>query len=172
MTASNVKQHAPSIRPIRASELDAAHELERASYTADAAASREAFAFRQETFPNYFLSAWRNDALVGLACGVRTDESTSGSDDVKGAHSSVSEGRHLCVLSVAVAAAERRRGTGSLLMEALIHQAQGDKLETIVLMCEAHLIAFYERHGFRYEGPSASAHGGIEWHEMQLALQG
>lgn len=156
---------------MRAENLDAAHELELSCYPAEAAAAREAFAFRQRHFPGYFRAAWRNGALIGLACGVRTDDDSSASDGVKSAHGSPdAEGRYLCVLSVAVAEAHRGRGVAKALMEALIGQAADDRLAGIVLMCKAHLIGFYEELGFRHEGRSASAHGGLAWHEMKRNL--
>ncbi|NBD23445.1 GNAT family N-acetyltransferase [Paenibacillus glycinis] len=158
------------LRLIRQGELDAAHALELACYPPEAAASREAFAFRQQHFPGYFWSAWQNGTLIGLACGVRTNEDSSESDHVKGAHGAETDGRFLCVLSVAVDRGRRRRGIGQSLMEALIRQAASDRLEAVVLMCEAHLIGFYEGLGFRYAGRSASEHGGIQWHEMKLRL--
>ncbi|MBO7746008.1 GNAT family N-acetyltransferase [Paenibacillus sp. MWE-103] len=169
MSAADPNGRAFEIRPMRAEDLDAAHVLELACYPAEAAATREAFAFRQRHFPGYFRSAWRSGELVGLACGVRTDDDSSAADGVKSAHGSPGdEGRYLCVLSVAVAEAHRGRGIAKALMEALIGQAAADRLEGIVLMCEAHLIGFYEGLGFRHIGKSASAHGGLEWHEMKL----
>ncbi|QHW34543.1 GNAT family N-acetyltransferase [Paenibacillus rhizovicinus] len=158
------------LRLMREEELQAAHELELACYPVEAAATREAFTFRQKHFPGYFWSAWQEGVLVGLACGVRTADSSCESDAVKGAHGADNGGRHLCVLSVAVAESCRRHGLGMVLMKALIRQAAADGLESIVLMCEEHLIAFYERLGFRYEGRSASEHGGMHWHEMKLLL--
>ncbi|WP_239565681.1 GNAT family N-acetyltransferase [Paenibacillus sacheonensis] len=158
------------LRMIRSDELQTAHELELACYPLEAAATREAFTFRQQHFPGYFWSAWRNGELIGLACGVRTADSSCGSDEVKSAHGSDPNGRHLCVLSVAVARQHRGHGVGGALMEALIGQASAAGLELVVLMCEEHLIEFYERLGFECEGLSASEHGGLQWHEMKLRL--
>lgn len=158
------------LRPIRGDELQTAHALELACYPIEAAAAREAFAYRQQHFPGYFWSAWQEGELIGLACGVRTADSSCESDAVKSAHGAELDGRYLCVLSVAVDGTRRRQGIGNALMEALIRQAKADGLEMVVLMCEEHLIEFYERLGFRHEGRSASEHGGLHWHEMKLRL--
>ncbi|SDX78165.1 GNAT family N-acetyltransferase [Paenibacillus sp. CF384] len=158
------------LRPIDQTELDAAHKLELACYSVEAAATRESFAFRQQHFPGYFWSAWQNNELIGLSCGVRTDESSCESDAVKSAHSAETGGNHLVILSVAVAPEYRSSGIGTALMRALIEQAQSDRLASIVLMCEQHLIAFYEGLGFEYAAVSASTHGGIEWHEMRRVI--
>lgn len=158
------------LRLMREEDLQAAHALELACYPAEAAATRDAFSYRQKHFPGYFRSAWRNGSLIGLACGVQTAEDSCESDALKGAHDAEAAGRHLCVLSVAVSEQSRGLGVGKALMEALIGQAKADRLESIVLMCEAGLIRFYERLGFRYAGRSASEHGGLQWHEMKLPL--
>ena len=159
------------IRPIHPSELEEAYGLELACYSPEAAATLGAFIFRQRHFPHYFLSAWEGAGLAGLACGIRTGESDCGSDGIKADHPPQPDGRHLCVLSVAVTAGRRREGIGALLMKALIRQASTDGLESVILMCEPHLIRFYERLGFVYLGLSPSGHGGLEWHEMKLALK-
>ncbi|GGD63605.1 GNAT family N-acetyltransferase [Paenibacillus nasutitermitis] len=158
------------IRPIAYSELEAAYRLELSCYPHEAAATCEAFIYRQRYFPSYFLSAWENSALVGLACGVRTSSPDSGEESVKGDTGTDPEGIHLCVLSVAVDSESRRGGIGTELVEALVRQAEEDRLASIILMCEAHLISFYERVGFEYVRLSSSRHGGIQWHEMKREL--
>ncbi|WP_165822400.1 GNAT family N-acetyltransferase [Paenibacillus montanisoli] len=159
-----------TLRPIKCDELDAAHRLELACYTPEAAASREAFAFRQKHFPGYFWSAWQGGELIGLCCGVLSSESSCENDAVKSAHSEDIDGKHLVVLSVAVDPDRRLGGVGTALMKALLRQAEFDRLQSVALMCEPHLIAFYEGLGFEYIGVSASQHGGIEWHEMRRVI--
>ncbi|WP_164545657.1 GNAT family N-acetyltransferase [Paenibacillus albus] len=167
-----IEANGVKLRPIEQDELDAAHSLELSCYTPEAAASREAFTFRQANFPQYFWSAWNsNEQLVGLACAVRTYASSCEEDEVKGAHSAESGGNHLCVLSVAVSPSARLGGIGKALMEALLRQAELDHLTSVILMCEEHLIPFYKGLGFRYIGPSKSAHGGIAWHEMSRIIE-
>ncbi|BBH19929.1 acetyltransferase [Paenibacillus baekrokdamisoli] len=158
------------LRPLQVHELESAYGLELSCYPSEAAATLEAFSFRQKHFSDYFWSAWSANRLVGLACGVRTVESVLEEDAVKHAHSAQAEGMHLCVLSVAVDREARRIGLGSALVDKLLQQAKKDKLKTVFLMCEAHLIDFYRKHGFNYIGISPSQHGGIEWHEMRLIL--
>lgn len=159
------------LRPIHASELEAAYRLELACYIPEAAATLEAFRFRQLHFPGYFWSAWSEATLIGLACAVRTTASACEEDEVKGSHEAREEGMNLCILSVAVNPDFRLQGVGDSLVNALIKQAVTDRLESIFLMCEASLIQFYAKHGFSYIGISASKHGGIEWHEMKLVLE-
>lgn len=160
------------IRPIKGEELEEAYLLERSCYPAEVAATLEAFRFRHTSYPLYFWSAWSGGRLCGIANGVRTHAATTADNEAKGAHASAGDGSHLCVLTVAVAHQERRQGIGAELMKAIVGQARADGLQSIVLMCEEPLIAFYASLGFQYVSVSGSRHGGIEWHEMSCLLEG
>ncbi|MBJ6363690.1 GNAT family N-acetyltransferase [Paenibacillus sp. GCM10012307] len=159
-------------RPIRKHELQQAYQLESASYPAEAAATLEAFHYRQERFPDYFWSAWdeENGALAGIANGIRTSALDCSDEEMKGAHQDDESGMRFCVLTVAVDASYQRLGIGRELMIRLIQTCRQEGLEAIILMCEQHLIAFYEQLGFAYRGESSSQHGGIKWHELSLDL--
>ncbi|MFC5648471.1 GNAT family N-acetyltransferase [Paenibacillus solisilvae] len=157
-------------RLLQTNEVEAAHQLEMACFTPEAAATLEAFRFRQLNFPCYFWSAWSEDHLIGLACAIRTAESACEENEVKGSHEPQRDGMNLCVLSVAVEPDHRLQGVGDALMKPLVKQALNDHLESVYLMCEEHLIPFYKKHGFKYIGLSSSNHGGLQWHEMKLVL--
>ncbi|WP_028561128.1 GNAT family N-acetyltransferase [Paenibacillus pinihumi] len=159
-------------RPILISELQQAIHLESASYPAAAAATLEAFHYRQERFPQYFWSAWDEESgmLAGIANGVRTSALDCSDEEMKGNHRDDGTGARFCVLTVAVAASNQRSGIGHELMRRLIGTCRQEGLESVILMCERHLIPFYEQLGFTYRGVSSSAHGGIEWHELSLKL--
>jgi GNAT superfamily N-acetyltransferase len=159
-----------TVRLIQEEEIRQAYLLERACYTPDAAATLEAFRFRKEMFPAFFWSAWNGDKLAGIANGVLTNRTDFDDDEIKSEHSRTVAGRHLCVLTVAVDASLQRNGVGTLLMKQIIASAVSHGLESIILMCESHLLPFYEQLNFRYLGRSASQHGGLEWHEMKLEL--
>lgn len=170
ITPANIANTKVEFRLLMADELEAAYQLELTCYIPEAAATLEAFRFRQMNFPDYFWSAWTEQRLVGLACAVRTSECACEENEVKGAHEAQRNGMNLCVLSVAVDPGYRLQRVGAALVKKLIEQATTDQLESIFLMCEAHLIPFYEQQGFSYIGLSSSKHGGIEWHEMKLIL--
>jgi hypothetical protein len=42
--------------------------------------------------------------------------------------------------------------------------------QTIHLMCKQQHVPLYERMGYQYVQPSPSDHGGMAWHEMEMAL--
>jgi GNAT superfamily N-acetyltransferase len=157
------------IRPIQTlEEVSKAHELELMCYSSDTAASLTAFHLRKQLFADYFLLALNNADIVGIANGIRTNQIELSDDAMKQAGEFDIKGRHLCILTVAVNPLFRGQNIGYELMSRIIQQASHDELETIALMCEHHLIPFYEKLGFRYMKPSNSSHGGIAWHEMML----
>ncbi|MCM3629940.1 GNAT family N-acetyltransferase [Paenibacillus glycanilyticus] len=157
------------LRLIQEHELEEALLLEQRCYVPDAAATREGFRYRYEHYPNYFWSAWSGGKLAGIANGIRTSAWSCG-DEMKGDQQDEEEGNNFCVLTVAVAEEARRQGIGEKLLKKLVAECDAAGHEAILLMCERHLIPFYEKAGFAYIGVAASAHGGIEWHEMRRTL--
>lgn len=157
------------LRVIAEDELDAAINLEQSCYTPEAAATLKGFQYRYEHYRSFFWSAWLGDKLVGITNGIRTSQSACG-DEMKGAKADFITGSNFCVLTVAVDEKYRHQGIGALLLRRLIEQCESSGIETIILMCEQHLIPFYKAELFEHRGVSASTHGGIIWHEMSRAL--
>lgn len=159
-------------RLIERHELEQAYALESASYPEAAAATLEAFQYRKQWFPSFFWSAWDSGSgkLAGIANGVRTNARDCADDAMKAAHEDEAQGCRFCVLTVAVDSRFRRQGVGSELMRRVIASCREERLEAVMLMCEPHLIGFYEGLGFQYRGRSASEHAGMEWHELHLCL--
>nr|WP_279588866.1 GNAT family N-acetyltransferase [Paenibacillus castaneae] len=149
--------------------MEAAIVLEQSCYTPDAAATLKGFQFRYEHYRPYFWSAWIDTELIGITNGIRTSQTSCG-DEMKGAGSDFWLGSHFCILTVAVHPEYRGQGIGRLLLKKLIQQCVDDGLESIILMCEEHLIPFYEAEQFELLGLSASNHGGIIWYEMRRQL--
>lgn len=159
------------IRPISNSgEADLAYAIEAQCYPPEAAASREAFHRRYQQFGDFFYVAEEGGELAGVANGIRMAHDRIEDEGLKQLEGSDPNGPYFCLLTVAVAPDFRRRGIGHSLVRAIVQQARGQRLAAVLLMSEAHLLPFYERLGFRYVKPSASAHGGIAWHEMRLEL--
>ncbi|WP_336786505.1 GNAT family N-acetyltransferase [Paenibacillus sp. MMO-177] len=154
------------LRLIKENELEEALRLEQQCYVPEAAATREGFRYRFEHYPGYFWSAWSGGKLLGITNGIRTSASSCG-DEMKGEQQDEKEGNNFCILTVAVASEARRRGIGAMLLERVVSTCDSAGHKAIILMCERHLVPFYERAGFSYVGKAASSHGGIEWHEMR-----
>lgn len=157
------------LRLIAEDELDAAIKLEQSCYTPETAATINGFKFRHKQYNSFFWSAWIGSSLVGITNGVRTPQINCG-DEMKGELSDAVNGRNFCVLTVAVSPNHRRLGIGSLLLRKLVEQCEANGINTIILMCEKHLISFYEREEFKLLGVSSSTHGGIVWYEMSRSL--
>lgn len=157
------------LRLITEDELEEALLLEQGCYVPDAAATREGFRYRFEHYPGYFWSAWSGSRLLGITNGIRTSAWSCG-DEMKGDHQDDGGGNNFCILTVAVAEEVRRQGIGAMLLHQLVAECDAAGHDAILLMCEQHLISFYEKAGFTYLGVAASTHGGIEWHEMRRTL--
>lgn len=157
------------LRLITESELEAAIRLEQRCYPPEAAATLSGFYFRYRNYRPYFWSAWLGSELIGITNGIRTSQKACG-DEMKGDHSDDKDGSNFCVLTVAVDPKHRRQGVGALLLRKLIMTCEANGIEKMILMCERHLIPFYEAEQFKQLGVSSSTHGGIVWYEMSRAL--
>ncbi|MDQ8733708.1 GNAT family N-acetyltransferase [Paenibacillus sp. LHD-38] len=157
------------LRIIAEDELEAAIALEQRCYSPEAAATWAGFQYRYANYRPFFLSAWIGRQLVGITNGIRTSQSACG-DEMKGNQTSILNGMNFCVLTVAVDEEHRRNGIGALLLRKLIAQCEASDIENVILMCEEHLIPFYEAEQFELRGISASKHGGITWYEMSRSL--
>ncbi|WP_300463191.1 GNAT family N-acetyltransferase [Desulfobacula sp.] len=74
-------------------------------------------------------------------------------------------------MSVVVHPDYQGNGYADQLMNHFILKMKNLKKSTIYLICQLGLIRMYERHGFVLIGKSESNHGGLEWHEMSLAIK-
>ncbi|WP_168735595.1 GNAT family N-acetyltransferase [Cohnella fermenti] len=157
-----------AIRPIPAERIAEAHELESLCYPADQAATLEAFRYRQATFPGFFLGAWEGDRLVGLVCGVRTDARDCADVGIKRSHGGRTDGRKLCILSVAAHPDRRGQGLATRLLDGVVSAAKAAGLAAVMLMSQRELVPWYEARGFRATGLVHAEHGGVRWHDMRL----
>ena len=62
------------------------------------------------------------------------------------------------------------RGFARRLLEVFVARMQVMGKQSIQLICRNRHIDFYARYGFAYVQPSASQHGGRQWHEMVREL--
>ncbi|RMG18573.1 MAG: GNAT family N-acetyltransferase [Planctomycetota bacterium] len=158
------------LRRPRPEDLEALAALEARSYPPDEAAPREVLADRIARAPACFLLAEGEDgALLGFVCGTRSAAPTL-------THASMREhdpaGASLCIHSVVVDPAHRRRGLGRRLVAAYLERVGRDLsgVERVLLICKQHLVGFYEQNGFRLVGPSSVVHGRDPWFEMRRPL--
>ena len=78
----------------------------------------------------------------------------------------------VCVHSVCVSAAHRKRGLGAALVReylartATAAEVEG-KYERVCLIAHEHLLAFYQDAGLELVGPIAVTHGAVPWFELR-----
>ncbi|MCY9664115.1 GNAT family N-acetyltransferase [Paenibacillus alginolyticus] len=159
------------IRPVESNQdIIKAYEIETSVFSKEAAAALEAFQMRKQLFGAYFLVAENelDHQIIGVTNSIKLHDKELADDSIKQVTQHAEDGQYLCILTIAVHPSYQRRGVATKLLQRIIEIARKDGLNGIVLMCEEHLISFYEKHGFLYVAPSASQHAGIKWHEMNL----
>ncbi|NCC55007.1 MAG: N-acetyltransferase, partial [Erysipelotrichia bacterium] len=62
----------------------------------------------------------------------------------------------------------RKQKVGEALLNAFISLTKERNKKGIVLTCKDHLIAYYEKFGFIFQGVSLSTHGKSQWNDMLL----
>ncbi|GMF39023.1 unnamed protein product [Phytophthora fragariaefolia] len=147
--------------------------LEASSYPADEAASESGIRFRQKNAGAFFWAAYlpsgdkASETLVGFVNGTLTakaeldDESMSQHDPL---------GSLLCIHSVVVDAAFRRRGLAAQMLKRyvrIICDSQ-PQVTRIALIAKAYLLKFYVDCGFSVTRLSPVVHGQDPWFELEL----
>ncbi|CAE6427849.1 unnamed protein product [Rhizoctonia solani] len=150
-------------------DMGDAHELEKAGYPADEAASLDALRYRQSVAPDFFLGAYLPTprALVGFIVATLSPSPTLTHHSME-THEPEPKPSSVCIHSVCVGSAHQRRGIAlKLLQEYLKRLEQMPDVARVLLICKAHLKPLYARAGFTEVGPSAVVHGQDPWFEMR-----
>ncbi|KAG7387957.1 hypothetical protein PHYPSEUDO_013355 [Phytophthora pseudosyringae] len=148
--------------------------MEAASYPVDEAATESGVRFRQKNAGPFFwvgyLSNGESETLVGFVNGTLTardeldDESMSQHDPL---------GSLLCIHSVVVDQAFRRRGLATQLLKryvAMILDSQ-PQVKRVMLLAKAYLVGFYVSCGLSVTRLSPVVHGLDPWFELELDCQ-
>lgn len=157
------------IRNVREEDLERCFEIETVCYEGHGA-SRQRIERRIHEYPTGFLVGETNGVTLGFVnsgCFLRDDISKEKLKDLDG-HDP--KGANLVIFSVAVHPDFQRNGYGGQLMTAFVSHAREIGKRSILLVCRAHHLGFYESFGFSYRAPSAFTFGGYEWLEMSLLL--
>ncbi|KAL2021958.1 hypothetical protein VTK56DRAFT_6377 [Thermocarpiscus australiensis] len=82
-------------------------------------------------------------------------------------------GRTVALHSLAVLPRLQGCGVGRMILKAYLQQMNSTGLvDRVALICQGHLISYYERFGFRHLGESKAQFGGGGWHDMVCELPG
>lgn len=159
-----------SLSRVTAADLPAIVELEHASYPVDEAASREELEFRATAAPELFLIVRTENGLSGFvvataaAAGTRTLTAET-------MRTHEASGDVVCIHSVVVRGAERRRGLGAEMMRRYLVEIRALGMYTrVVLLAKERLISFYEGVGFSVIGRSEVVHGQEQWYDLGMDL--
>lgn len=158
----------PLIREVQKQDLDDCVALEARSYPPGVGATRDRIGARIDKFPKGFLVAEENGEIVGMINGALTNQEDITDEDLKTMVKHIPAGMNAVIFSVVVDESHRRQGIASSLLDEFILRMKNLKRKKILLFCEKELLPLYEKSGFKYFGPSASTHGGIQWHDMEL----
>ncbi|ROT38606.1 polyamine acetyltransferase [Sodiomyces alkalinus F11] len=83
------------------------------------------------------------------------------------------DGRTVCVHSLAVSPKLQGTGIGKLAMASYIQiMNESGVADRIALLCQEHLIGYYEELGFENLGESKATFGGGGWYDMVMELEG
>ncbi|WP_432695888.1 GNAT family N-acetyltransferase [Marinobacterium sp. YM272] len=158
------------IREASLNDLDTCYQIETSAYAGDEAATREKIEKRILTYPEGFLVLELDDEVVALVNAGATDKVEMSDEAFKELIGHDPAGRHIVIMSVAVAPAHQGKGYAGRLLSAFIDRMRTMDKREIHLICQTELIDFYAKYGFEYRCVSDSEHGGLNWHEMTLNL--
>lgn len=158
------------IRTVVEEDLAGIIALEDACFLQAEVATKEALAWRIETFPDYFWVMEAEGNIVALLNGMLTDTALINDEMFTNASLHRDSGSWYNILSLCVLPAYRQKGYGKALMELALSKIRGEKRKGAVLTCKEPLIPYYENIGFKNRGISCSQHGGSVWYDMALTF--
>lgn len=151
-------------------DIDALYEIESLSFSKEKAASRDAFEYRLNNFPQWFYKAEYKGRIVGLIDGSPSNKKYI-TDDLYQADGDFDEqGENLLIFGLAVHPDFRRRGIAHKLMKHILRMAKESGKKRASLTCKESLITFYESFGYRNYGISESVIGNVTSYDMEIDL--
>jgi len=145
-------------------------DVETLAYDGDEAATLEKISKRIAEYPQGFLILEVDKEIVGfINSGCAYDVEMS-DEDFKQLIGHDPAAPNVVIMSVVVDPSYQGRGLSTALMSEFVRRMTDTNKKTIHLMCKDHHVPLYEKFGYRYTQPSASDHGGIQWHEMMMEI--
>lgn len=160
------------LRFVEEGDLDRCYQIEITAYEGDEAATREKIATRIRQYPQGFVVLERGGEVVGFINSGCAHEVVMSDESFKELVGHDPAALKVVIMSVVVAPACQGHGYSTLLMRHFIDQAKRAGKQSIHLMCKEKHIDLYRKLGYHYVQPSPSEHGGMAWHEMEMALLG
>ena len=129
---------------------------------------------RQANAPDLFLGAYlvkspENHELIGYVCSTLSPSQSLTLDSMA---NHVSGASSVCLYSVNVTPAHRRKGIASAMLREYISRVSAmGTYDRILLITHEELRPLYERVGFEFVGPSSVQLGSKPWYEMRKVLE-
>jgi len=161
----------PFFRGIELEDVERVADLEAGGYPEDEAASLESITFRAKSAPGCFIVAVKaganGDEVIGFVNGTLAKGETLKHETMS---DHIPEGDLLCIHSVCVEEAHRRKKVGTRLLKAYVAYVQQStpQAKRLALICKECLVGFYSSCGFEMVGPSDVVHGKDKWFEMKM----
>lgn len=160
----------PIFRTATLADSSRCYGIEISAYEGDEAATEEKINTRIAQYPQGFLLMELDGDVIGFinsGCAYEVVMSDESFKDLVG-HAAAAP--NVVIMSVVIGPAQQGKGYASLMMRSFIERMQALGKQTIHLMCKERHIELYRRMGYDYVRLSASAHGGMAWHEMVMKL--
>ncbi|MEX0338890.1 MAG: GNAT family N-acetyltransferase [Arenibacterium sp.] len=157
-------------RNARPEDAERCFAIEIGAYEGDEAATLAKISKRIEIYPEGFLILETGGVIAGFinsGCAHTIEMSDDAFKELVG-HDP--DAPNVVILSVVVDPPYQGKGLSRALMEEFVDRMRQAGKTTIHLMCKAQHVPLYEKFGYGYLRPSASGHGGMEWHEMSMSL--
>ena len=159
-----------SFRNAHPGDADRCFEIEASAYEGDEAATQAKIRQRISAYPEGFLILEADGAMVGFINSGCAHTVEMSDEDFKELIGHDPDAPNVVILSVVVDPAAQGKGYSRALMDEFLQRMTAMGKKTVHLMCKHHHVPLYEKFGFHYQKPSASAHGGMAWHEMSMSL--
>lgn len=146
-------------------------DLEQRSYPDDEAANRKVLDYRINYASHLCYIAFLHNEQSVRAFVVSTgapDDTEHMTCDMMRNHY---QGNVLCIHSVVVEPASRRKGYGLFMLKTYLNKIrQTTEMKKALLLSKRYLVPFYESAGFKEMGTSEIEHGKDPWIEMECML--
>ena len=160
----------PFVTQVKAEEINRLAEIEGLCFPEAEAASLESFKQRFAVFPACFFVLKVDGKIVGHINGCINDSPELPDALYSDTSLHRPDGKYQTVFGLAVDPEHQRQGYASLLTKHFIEVSKSRGHHGIVLTCKDYLVDFYQQHGFKRLGQSASSHGGTSWNDMLLTF--
>lgn len=160
------------IRAVQETDLEAVAHVEAECFPAAEAAAKEDLSMRIRTCAeSFFVAETPKGEIIGFINGCCSDSDHLEDAFYHDASLHQPSGIFQMIFGLNVLPEYRKHGLGEMLMRYMIESASHRGKKAVILTCKEHMVSFYARIGYRFEGVSDSVHGGAVWYCMRYDLE-